>query len=67
MHYAASYGFQGIAKFLIESGADPDAKDEDGLTPVDYTDDFEMIELLTLSSPSAEGFSGTHLQDLDEQ
>lgn len=35
MHYAACFGRPAIAKVLLQHGANPDLRDEDGKTPLD--------------------------------
>jgi ankyrin repeat protein len=36
LHYAAYYGEKEVAELLIAKGADVNAKDEDGETPLDW-------------------------------
>ena len=52
LHYSVNTENMNITKFLLKHGADPDTLSYDGKTPVDITDDFEMIELLTAYSGS---------------
>jgi hypothetical protein len=35
LHYAACFGRPAIAKVLLQHGANPDLRDEDGKTPLD--------------------------------
>ena len=35
LHMAARHGHRGLATFLLEKGADPDAKNDNGQTPLD--------------------------------
>jgi hypothetical protein len=49
LHYAAGFGFVELAKAFIDRGADPDARDDDGKTPLQVaveTDHAEVAELL---------------------
>jgi hemoglobin len=39
LHYAAKAGFLGTIAVLLEYGADPNARDADGRTPVDWLDE----------------------------
>eukprot|EP00795_Rhopilema_esculentum_P013839 gene13839-4777_t len=50
-----SYGDFNVAKLLLESNADPNVVDNRGLLPIDYTDNFELIELLVSHSNSSAG------------
>ena len=56
MHYACQSGSLSMTKFLLESKADPDVTDLMGLRPIDYTDDFEMLELIIKFSAKEWGF-----------
>ena len=47
LHYACQRGSLSMTRFLLESDADVDVADVMGFCPVDYTDDFEVIELIT--------------------
>lgn len=51
LHHCAYTGNFDMAKFLMKRGANPDLMDHQGRTPVDLTDDFDMIELLMMYSP----------------
>lgn len=44
IHSAAQVGNVEMVKFLISAGADPNAKDAKGLTPLDYVDKTELLE-----------------------
>ncbi len=50
LHYSVNAEDLRITKFLLKHGADPDILSYDGKSPVDITDNFEMIELLTAHS-----------------
>lgn len=51
LHYSVNATDIRITKFLLMHGANPDILSYDGKTPVDITDNFEMIELLIEHSP----------------
>ena len=55
LHYASRYGDFNVAKLLLESNADPNMVDNRGLLPIDYTDNFELIELLVSHSNLSAG------------
>jgi ankyrin repeat protein len=46
LHRAAEKGHKEIAELLIAAGADLNAKDDDGTTPLDMADDKEIADLL---------------------
>ena len=48
LHYAAANGHKEIAELLIEKGADLNAKDEDGGTPLDVAIQFKELETADL-------------------
>jgi ankyrin repeat protein len=48
LHYAAANGHKEIAELLIEKGADLNAKDEDGGTPLDVAISFNRTEIADL-------------------
>ena len=48
LHYAAANGHKEIAELLIEKGADLNAKDEDGGTPLDVAISFNRTEIAAL-------------------
>ena len=48
LHYAAANGHKEIAELLIEKGADLNAKDEDGGTPLDVAIQFKELETVDL-------------------
>ena len=48
LHYAAANGHKEIAELLIEKGADMNAKDEDGGTPLDVAIQFKELEIADL-------------------
>ena len=48
MHYAAVNGRKVIGELLIAEGADVNAKDEDGRTPLDATSVFNKTETADL-------------------
>ena len=48
LHYAAANGHKEIAELLIEKGADLNAKDEDGGTPLDVAIQFKELEIADL-------------------
>ena len=45
---AAGYGHKEIAELLIASGANVNANDEDGKTPLDYAIEFNQTEIADL-------------------
>lgn len=47
LHVAVNCGRHDIARLLVRAGANTDAKEEGGHTPVDLAHDKEMLELLT--------------------
>ncbi|KXJ27966.1 protein phosphatase 1 regulatory subunit 27 [Exaiptasia diaphana] len=51
LHICALTNNIDVAKFLVKRGANPDLTDHQGRTPVDLTDDFDLIELLMMYSP----------------
>lgn len=51
LHICASTNNIEMARFLVKKGANPDLTDFEGRTPVDLTDDFDLVELLTMYSP----------------
>lgn len=51
LHICACTNNIEMARFLVKRGANPDLTDNEGRTPVDLTDDFDMVELLTMYSP----------------
>jgi truncated hemoglobin YjbI len=57
LHYAAKAGFLRTITVLLEHGADPNAKDDNGLTPLDWLDraarsvDRETVRRLLHSTP----------------
>ena len=46
MHSAAREGHKEVIELLIAKGADMNAKDDDGTTPLDMADDKETADLL---------------------
>ena len=48
LHYAAANGHKEIAELLIEKGADLNAKDEDGGTPLDVAISFRQTKIADL-------------------
>ena len=48
LHYAAANGHKEIAELLITKGADVNAKDEDGGTPLDVAIQFKELETADL-------------------
>ena len=46
MHSAAREGHKEVIELLIAKGADVNAKDDDGATPLDMADDKETADLL---------------------
>jgi cytohesin len=48
LHYAAANGHKEIAELLIEKGADMNAKDEDGGTPLDVAIKYKQTETVDL-------------------
>jgi ankyrin repeat protein len=48
LHWAAIEGHKEIAELLIAAGADVNAKDDDGYTPLDLAIDYEEIETADL-------------------
>lgn len=46
LHWAAAKGNEDVAELLIGQGADVNAKDEKGRTPLHYIDDKDTAELL---------------------
>jgi ankyrin repeat protein len=48
LHYAAANGHKEIAELLITKGADVNAKDEDGGTPLDVAISFRQTETADL-------------------
>jgi len=58
LHLAAANGFVEVATLLIEKGADKDAKDEKGLTPLGRAveaKDLEMVAILKAAGAKDEG------------
>ncbi|EDO48893.1 predicted protein [Nematostella vectensis] len=51
LHYCALSNNFDMAKFLMKKSANPDIADYNGKTPVDYTEDFDLIELFLMFSP----------------
>lgn len=47
LHIATSLGKTNIIKILIEKGADPNCKDDEGATPLHYASQYGMIAALT--------------------
>ena len=50
LHYAASQKRPAVVKLLLEWGANPNAEDADGCTPLDYVGDHDQIERLLLQA-----------------
>jgi len=46
LHSAAREGHKEVIELLIAKGADVNAKDDDGATPLDMADDKETADLL---------------------
>ena len=46
LHVACIYGRYEIARYLLENGANPSAKDKYGQTPIDIADDEQIVALL---------------------
>ena len=44
LHLAAASPSENIVKYLLSQGADPTVKDEDGMLPVDYAKEYELVE-----------------------
>jgi cytohesin len=54
LHEAAGRGNLELARLLLKAGADPQAKDDEGLTPMDWAKKSErlvMVELLGVVKP----------------
>jgi len=50
LHWAALYGYLAIAKRLLEGGADPTLRDEDGKTALDIARERGYSEVVALLS-----------------
>ena len=48
MHFAAIYNSVGVAKLLIDHGADVNVRDEDGTTPLQLAEKWDSEEMVTL-------------------
>ena len=46
LHYCVFAGNMAIMRFLLKHGANPDISDFEGRQAVDFTDDFDFVELL---------------------
>lgn len=46
LHWAAALGHSGVVKILLENAADPNVRNDDGLTPLLLTRDKESVNLL---------------------
>ena len=44
LHLAAASPSENIVKYLLSQGADPTVKDEDGMLPIDYAKEYELVE-----------------------
>lgn len=46
LHYSVYVGNMAVTRFLLRNGANPDINNFNGQQAVDFTDDFDFIELL---------------------
>ena len=62
LHYAACFGRPNIVKLLLQYGADPELRDEDGHTPLEKAqergDEWHRQVIEILESPSMRGDGG---------
>jgi ankyrin repeat protein len=61
LHYAAGFGFVDLVEPLLNAGADPEALDDEGRTPMEIADEAgqaEIVEMLHLRSTSGNKQSG---------
>ena len=70
LHYGACFGRPNIVKLLLQYGADPDLRDEDGHTPLEKAQERgdewhrQVIEILENPSTSIEGGWGSICGDI---
>jgi len=72
LHNAAKNGCKEVAKFLLDNGADPNVRDDEGRTPLHYASNVEVAELLLKhgADPNAqdnEGNTPLHVALYDER